>query len=158
MEKLKSNDLKKINGGGVSATVGILIGAGIVFLIGLIFSLQRCVLLLCDIYVWKLLWFNGTEVVVVVDTNLFSSSTSFIISKRLFFDFFCKYLRSRSLVDDDDVDGVGVCFGKVDKELSGDFVLMSSWVFSKLSEVLKKCLCFEYDLLRRWEEDDEEDL
>ena len=36
MEKLKSNDLKKINGGGVSATVGILIGAGIVFLIGLI--------------------------------------------------------------------------------------------------------------------------
>lgn len=36
MEKLKNNDLKKINGGGVSATVGILIGAGIVFLIGLI--------------------------------------------------------------------------------------------------------------------------
>ena len=36
MEKLNNNDLKKINGGGVSATVGILIGAGIVFLIGLI--------------------------------------------------------------------------------------------------------------------------
>lgn len=36
MGKLKNNDLKKINGGGVSATVGILIGAGIVFLIGLI--------------------------------------------------------------------------------------------------------------------------
>lgn len=36
MKKLKNNDLKKINGGGVSATVGILIGAGIVFLIGLI--------------------------------------------------------------------------------------------------------------------------
>ncbi len=36
MEKLKNNDLKKINGGGVSATIGILIGAGIVFLIGLI--------------------------------------------------------------------------------------------------------------------------
>ena len=36
MKKIKNNDLKKINGGGVSATVGILIGAGIVFLIGLI--------------------------------------------------------------------------------------------------------------------------
>ena len=36
MEKLRKNDLKKINGGGISATVGILIGAGIVFLIGLI--------------------------------------------------------------------------------------------------------------------------
>lgn len=36
MKKLKNNDLKKINGGGVSATIGILIGAGIVFLIGLI--------------------------------------------------------------------------------------------------------------------------
>ena len=67
---------------------------------------------------------NGDRKFVLFSLNRRKAFNSSII-KHLAIDLFCKYLRSRSLVDDD-VDWVGVCFGKVDKELSGDFVLMSS--------------------------------
>lgn len=41
MEKLKKNELLKINGGGMSVGFGLLIGAGIVFIIGLIDGFVR---------------------------------------------------------------------------------------------------------------------
>lgn len=36
METLNEKELKKINGGGISLGTGLLIGAGVIFLIGLV--------------------------------------------------------------------------------------------------------------------------
>ena len=41
MKKLKKNELVKINGGGISIGFGLLIGAGVVFIIGLIDGFVR---------------------------------------------------------------------------------------------------------------------
>ena len=41
MQKINNEDLKKINGGGMSFGIGALIGAGIVFLVGLVDGFVR---------------------------------------------------------------------------------------------------------------------
>ena len=41
MEKLNKKDLMSVNGGGISLGVGLLIGAGIVFIIGVIDGFMR---------------------------------------------------------------------------------------------------------------------
>lgn len=41
MKKLEKNELIKVNGGGMSLGLGLLIGAGVVFIIGLIDGFVR---------------------------------------------------------------------------------------------------------------------
>lgn len=41
MQKLKKQELMKVNGGGISVGLGLLIGAGVVFIIGLIDGFVR---------------------------------------------------------------------------------------------------------------------
>lgn len=41
MKKLKKNEMIKVNGGGISLSFGLLIGAGVVFIIGLIDGFVR---------------------------------------------------------------------------------------------------------------------
>lgn len=41
MEKLNKKDLINVNGGGISLGVGLLIGAGVVFIIGVIDGFMR---------------------------------------------------------------------------------------------------------------------